>query len=97
MKICKIYQNLKKYLPNVDKISTNSSQYNQLTCKNHIDSSQIKTLFFSYVSPQVPAESFESATVYFSDIVGFEDLCAESSPMQVGDYYTWNIQVKSKK
>ncbi|CAL4073621.1 unnamed protein product, partial [Meganyctiphanes norvegica] len=31
----------------------------------------------------VPAESFECATVYFSDIVDFEELCSSVSPMQI--------------
>lgn len=40
-----------------------------------------------FLTLQVPAEYYEAVTVYFSDIVGFTEIAAENTPLEVIDLY----------
>ena len=37
---------------------------------------------------QIPAEYFNSVTIFFSDIVNFTEMCSSMAPLQVGEYST---------
>ena len=53
--------------------------------KNDFLAIQLLLLLF-FKGNQVEAETFDPVTVYFSDVVGFTSICAESSPRQVVDF-----------